>query len=243
MEGYRPSSYGDGIADVYDAWYEAGFDTQGAVEQLALLAAGGPVLELGVGTGRLALPLAARGLRVDGVDASAAMLDRLRAKPGADLLGLTLGDMAEAEPAGRYTLVFVAANTFFGLTTVADQRRCLANVAARLAPGGAFVIEAFVPDDRIERGSSVEVRTLAADRVVLFVNRFEPATQEAFGQYVDVTEAGIRLRPSHIRYAPPAELDDLAAAVGLALEQRWAGWRGEPFGPDSTAHVSVYRWR
>ncbi|MBK9179235.1 MAG: class I SAM-dependent methyltransferase [Acidimicrobiales bacterium] len=241
MEGYGPSSYGDGIADVYDAWYEAGFDTEAAVERLAALAGPGPVLELGVGTGRLALPLAARGLGVDGVDASAAMLDRLRAKPGAELIGLTHGDMAEAVPAGPYALVFVAANSFFGLTTLADQRRCLANVAARLAPGGAFVVEAFVPDDRIQRGSTVEVRALHADRVVLFVNRFEPVTQEAFGQHIDITEAGIRLRPSHLRYAPPAELDGLAIGAGLVLTDRWAGWRAEPFGPDSTTHVSVYR--
>jgi SAM-dependent methyltransferase len=230
------------MADVYDDWYAELPQLAAAVERLVSLAGGGAVLELGVGTGRLALPLAARGLRVFGVDSSAAMIERLRAKPGGDTVAVTVGDMAAPTPAGPFTLVFAAVNTFFGLDTEQAQAGCFASVATRLAPGGRLVLEAFVPDAGDEPVDRVAVRNLTVDRVVLEVSRSDPAGQIAEGQYVELTDnGGVRLRPWRIRWATPAQLDVYAAAAGLQLESRWSGWDAAPFTPDSTHHVSVWR--
>lgn len=236
---FSPGGYGDGMADVYDEWY-AHHDPGPAVDRLSRMAGTGRVLELGVGTGRLAVPLAATGAEVHGVDASPAMLERLRARPGSGAVHAVLGDMADEQPTGPFDLVFVAANTFFCLDTEDAQRRCLIHAARRLAPQGVFVLEAFVPDDRIEQGGSVEVRRVEATRVVLFVNMFDPASQRATGQHVDISEQGVRLRPSRIRYATPGQLDAMAADAGLRLRERWADWSATPFTRESTAHVSVY---
>lgn len=242
MEGYGPSSYGDAMADVYDDWYGDLPQLDAAVERLAALAAGGPVLELGVGTGRLALPLAARGLAVSGVDASAAMVERLRAKPGGETIATTVGDMAAAEPSGPFSLVFAAVNTFFGLDSEAAQRACFASVAGRLLPGGRFVVEAFVPEPGVGPLDRITIRDLTAERVVLSVSRADPARQIAEGHYVELRDgAPPRLRPWRIRWADVGQLDDYAAAAGLGLEARWASWDGEAFGADSVQHVSVWR--
>jgi SAM-dependent methyltransferase len=246
VEGYEADAYGEAMADVYDEWYAGVSDvaaTVAALTRLAAEAGGGRVLELGVGTGRLALPLAAAGLAVTGIDVSPAMVERLRSKTGGDQIEVVVGDMADDLPPGPFTLAFVAFNTFFGLTSADAQRRCFAAVAARLAPGGCFVLEAFVPDDEIiGAGSRVEVRSLSADRVVLAVSRHDADEQRADGQFVELTEAGgVRLRPWSLRYAPPAELDSMAAAAGLVLSERWSSWDQTPFTSDSAHHVSLYR--
>ncbi len=240
MDGYGAASYGDGMADVYDVWYRDLGDVEGAVATLADLAGAGPVLELGVGSGRLALPLAATGLEVHGVDASEAMVDLLRAKPGGDRIPVTLGDMADV-PTGttRFSLAFVAYNTFFNLTSEDAQRRCLRGVRASLRPGGRFVLEAFVPAPDAPT-SSVGVRTVALDHVVLEVTRHDRAAQAVVGQHVELREEGTRLRPWMIRYATPAQLDAMAADAGLVLDARWSDWRRTPFTDDSSTHVSVY---
>ena len=146
MERYGPEAYGERRADLYDAWYEDVLDPEACVDRLVELAGGGPVLELGVGTGRIALPLAERGLEVHGIDASPAMLERLRAKPGADRVHTHLGDMGEVAVDDEFPLVFVAANTIFMLASQDQQVGCFRAVASRLAPGGRFVVEAQVPD-------------------------------------------------------------------------------------------------
>jgi SAM-dependent methyltransferase len=244
VDGYEPPSYGEAMADVYDEWYAELGDATTTVATLTRLAASGPVLELGVGTGRLAIPLAEAGLAVSGVDVSPAMLARLRAKPGGERVVATVGDMAREEdlPAGPFAVVVVAFNTFFSLTTAEAQARCFVAVAARLAPGGTFVLEGFVPDDElIETGSRVEVRSLSAHRVVLTVSRHDAAAQRSEGQFVELTEeGGVRLRPWSLRYAPPDELDAMADAAGLVLAERWSSWDGAPFTTDSTHHVSRY---
>ena len=244
MDGYDASTYGDRFADVYDDWYGDVTDAEACTRRLRGLAGTGPVLELGVGSGRLALPLAAQGVEVHGIDASAAMLERLRAKPGADALRLTLGDMAEldlVEPPA-FALVFVAFNTFFNLGTRDEQERCLHRVASVLAPDGLFVIEAFVPTD--ERapgpGGSVTARHITADEVVLTVSRDDARAQTVSGQHIHITEGGIRLRPWHLRYAAPDELDAMAEAAGLSLAWRHADWAETPFSPDASVHVSAY---
>jgi SAM-dependent methyltransferase len=241
VRGYDAASYGDGMADVYDAWYAGLTGTEACVATLAELADGGPVLELGVGTGRLAIPLAARGVEVHGVDASAPMLEQLAAKPGGDAVRAVVGDMAGPLPPGPFPLVFVAYNTFFNLTTPEAQARCLRAVRAVLAPGGRFVLEAFVPDEEAPATQEVEVRTIDADRVVLHVSAHDPARREVRSQFVEITEGGIRLRPTFLHYLAPAELDALAGEAGLALATRWGGWDRLPFDDSSEVHVSVYR--
>lgn len=242
MRGYDDRSYGDGFADVYDDWYADITDVGATTATLADLAAGGAVLELGVGTGRLALPLAAAGVEVFGVDSSAAMLDRLRGKPDGHTVHATVADMVDDLPPGPFSLIFVAYNTFFSLLTPTRQRDCLQAVASRLSPGGTFAIEAFVPEVEGGPTSSVTVKSVAADRVVLSVSTADPDRQLAEGQYVDITETGgVRLRPWSIRWATPAQLDEMAAEAGLRLTDRWSGFDRTPFGPDSARHVSVYR--
>ena len=248
MEGYGPSSYGDRFADVYDDWYRGLSDVDVAVAALLDLAGRGPVLELGVGTGRLAIPLAgagaARNITVSGIDSSAAMLDVMRAKPGAELVDVHLGDMVDAMPEGPFALIFVAYNTLFNLADAARQAACFAAAAERLAPGGRFVVEAFVPDDPPREGSAVSVRSMTADRVVLSVSIHRPAEQLAEGQFIELTEAGtVRLRPWSIRYAPPDELDAMAAAAGLQLENRWLGFGDRDFRDGDERHVSAWRAR
>jgi len=245
VQGYRPDSYGDGFADVYDDWYGDLPGLHDTVRTVHRLAAGGPILELGCGTGRLAVPLAHLGAEVHGLDASAAMLDRLRAKPGGDRVTVHAGDMAEVEvgAAGPFTVVFIAFNTLFNLPSEDLQRRCFDRVARHLAPGGCFVVECFVPGDPPETvRDAVEVHTLDAARVVLRISRQDPDASTLSGQHVEFTEAGgVRLRPWHLRYGTPEDLDRFAAAAGMHLEERWADWTGRPFDDESTAHVSMYR--
>jgi Methyltransferase domain len=243
MEGYGPETYGDRIADVYDSFYIEGpaLDTEGAVEALAALAGDGPVLELAIGTGRLALPLLERGLDVHGIDASEAMVAKLREKPGGDRIPVTMGDFADVGVDGRYSLVFVAFNTLFALLTQDDQLRCFANVAVRLTDEGVFVVEAFVPDlARFDRGQRVNVMRVETDGVRLDAARHDPVGQRVDSQHVTITESGTKLYPVSIRYAFPSELDLMARLAGLELRERWGGWRREPFTTESPRHVSVY---
>jgi SAM-dependent methyltransferase len=248
MDGYDAGTYGQGFADVYDDWYGDVSDVDATVEGVLALLEGsaGPVLELGVGTGRLALPLASRGATVIGVDASEAMLARLRAKPGADRVRTVHGDMAHLGDLaldGPFALVFAAFNTFFNLTTREAQVSCLRDAGRALRPGGVVAIEAFVPPEPgTATDSVVTPRTIDRDRVVLTVAKRDPATQTIAGQHIELTEAGgVRLRPWLVRYAAPRELDEMAAEAGLTLRRRTADWRGTPFDDASTAHVSLYR--
>jgi SAM-dependent methyltransferase len=247
VEGYGPSSYGDRFADVYDDWYRGLSDVDATVSALLELAGRGRVLELGVGTGRLAIPLAGAGadrdLTVHGIDSSAAMLDAMRAKPGAERVELHLGDMVDDMPTRPFDLVFVAYNTLFNLADPDRQAGCFRAVADRLAPGGRFVVEAFVPDDPPREGSAVTVRSMTADRVVLSVSIHHPAEQLAEGQFIEFTEKGVvRLRPWSIRYAAPDELDAMAAAAGFRLECRWLGFGDRDFRDGDERHVSVWRY-
>ncbi len=236
---YRAATYGDRIAEVYDSLFT---EADGAaIDLLADLAGSGPVLELGVGTGRLAIPLVERGIVVHGVDASSAMVEKLRAKPGGEAIRVLIGDFGRVLPEGRFSLVFIAFNTFFGLLTREDQLRCFRNVAAHLGDGGRFVIEAFVPDvSRFDRGQRFAVSRVGSDHVWIEASRFDPADQIVDSQMIRIAESGIQLFPVRVRYAWPSELDLMAEAAGLRLRDRWAGWRREPFTSSSPGHVSVY---
>ena len=247
MDGYTARTYGDAFADVYDDWYGDAADAAAAAEAVHGLAGGGAVLELGVGSGRLAVPVAERGCEVWGIDASPAMLARLGARPGGDRVHAVLGDMADptAALAGAgapaFAVVVAAFNTLFLLADDGAQERCLRSVVSLLAPGGVVVLECFVPGEPpagVER--VLEPRTVAVDHVVLTVTEHDPATQVVRGQHVELRESGTRLRPWVLRYATPSQLDDLAAGVGLQLVERWGGWdRRRPNDADAM-HVSVY---
>ncbi len=243
MRGYDATSYGRGFADVYDTWYQAVSDVDATVRLIAELAGpGGRVLELGVGTGRLAIPMAAAGLQVTGVDASDAMLDRLRAGDPRGTVRVVRGDMVDDLPPAPFDVVLVAYNTLFNLTGDGDQGRCVATAARRLTPEGRLVIEAFVPDEPFRDGSEVGVRSLTVDRVVLSVARYDGAAQRAEGQFVELTEdGGVRLRPWFIRYSTIGQLDEMAAAAGLTLEHRWRDVTKTSFDEHCDRHVSVYR--
>jgi SAM-dependent methyltransferase len=241
MDDYRPETYGDRIADLYDAMTAAMPDPVDCVDRLAELAGPGPALELGIGTGRVALPLAARGVEVHGIDASAAMVEQLRAKPGGDAIPVTMGDFADVPVGGSYPLVYVVFNTFFALLSQDDQVRCFAGVARRLTQDGVFVLTAFVPDLSLySGGQSVRAHGLGLDHVRLDAARHDPVTQRVDFQHVLLTADGIRFLPGALRYAWPAELDLMARLAGLRLRERWGGWRREPFDADSGLHVSVY---
>ncbi|WP_349880414.1 class I SAM-dependent methyltransferase [Micromonospora sp. HUAS YX12] len=219
-------------------------DPAPAVDFLAPLAQGGPVLELAVGTGRVALPLAARGLAVEGVEASPEMVAHLRAKPGGADMPVTIGDMADVPVAGPYRLVFLVFNTLFNLVSEERQAACFRNVARVLAPGGAFVIETFVPDPAdFDRDEQVQVREVTEDSATIRVHRYDRAAQTFVRQTVTFDASGVHLKPFAMRYAWPEQIDELAERAGLRLTERYADWDRSPFDADSRSHISVYRRR
>jgi SAM-dependent methyltransferase len=242
MENYEPiMSFGEDAAAVYDE-YDHRDDTLATVAFLEQLAGGGPALELAIGTGRIALPLAARGIRVDGIDLSPAMVAKLRAKPGGDQIAVTIGDFADVPIPGTYRLIFVVFNTLFNLLTQDDQVRCFQNVAAHLAEDGAFVVEAFVPTflTRLRNDQYVDAEAIGVHEVRLDLGRHDPVRQQLVESHVVLSREGVRLYPIVTRYAWPSELDLMARIAGLRLKERWAGWNREPFTSTSHTHVSVY---
>jgi SAM-dependent methyltransferase len=241
VEKYEPiMSFGEDAAEIYDDAPRG--DESAAVAFLEQLADGGPALELAIGTGRIALPLAARGIRVDGVDLSPAMVAKLRAKPGGDEISVTIGDFANVPVAGSYRLVYVVFNTLFNLLTQEEQVRCFENVAAHLTEDGSFVVEAFVPTSltRLRDDQYVDAEAIGVDEVRVDVGRHDPVTQRLDESHVHLSRDGVRLYPIVTRYAWPSELDLMARIAGLRLKDRWAGWNRELFNSTSRAHVSVY---
>lgn len=240
MAEYIPSTYGDRIADVYDWLYPA--YEPAAIDFLQELAGPGPVLELGIGTGRIALPLAARGIRVHGIDSSETIVARLREKPGGRDLPVTIGDFTSFELDERFSLIYIAFNTIFALPTQEQQVSCFRAVAAHLLEGGSFVVEAFVPDlARFDRGQRVGVSQVQVDSVLLEASQHDRAHQRIDGQQILLSETGIRFIPVQVRYAWPSELDLMARLTGLTLVERRGGWDRQEFARDSPSHVSVYR--
>ncbi|MCW2910358.1 MAG: Methyltransferase type 11 [Actinomycetia bacterium] len=210
-----------------------------AVDLLAELAGGGRALELGIGTGRIALPLAGRGVPVHGIDMSRAMVARLRAKPGGDALGVTIGDFATTTAGGRFSVVYLVFNTIMNLTTQEAQVACFRNAAAHLEPGGCFVIEVVVPELRkLAPGQNVVPFDVSPGRWAF--DLYDTATQAMSSNYVEVSGGRGEYRSIPFRYVWPAELDLMAQLAGMRLRERWAGWAREPFSSDSGQHVSVW---
>jgi SAM-dependent methyltransferase len=245
MRGFDPTTYGERTADAYDrlVTLNPGVDDWEVVAAgLARIAAGRqPVLELGIGTGRVALPLVGHGLEVHGIDASPAMVAKLREKPGGDAIPVAMGDFADVAVDGRYPFICLVFNTFYALLTEDDQRRCLRNVAARLTDEGAFVVSGFVFDETLyEREQRVTVTHLGLDEVKLDAARHDRERQRIDAQQILISEQGIRLFPVALRYVHTWQLDEMAADAGLVLRDRWGGWAEEPFTDASRSHVSVY---
>jgi Methyltransferase domain len=241
MEAYGPETYGERIAGLYDELFHPPTSTEDTVEFLAGLAGGGPVLELAIGTGRIALPLAAKGIEVHGVDASEAMVAKLRAKPGGEAIPVTIGDFADVGVEGRYRVIAIVFNTLWALLTQEEQVRCVRNVAEHLTEDGTFVTEMYVPDpSRFDRGQRVDVRNIESRRVVLDASRHDREHQRVSAQLI-VLEDGdwVSLFPVELRYIWPSELDLMAELAGLRLRERWGGWRREPFGSTDWC-VSVF---
>jgi SAM-dependent methyltransferase len=227
------------MAEVYDEWFGVPEDTNDAVSFLGELA--GPALELGIGTGRIALPLAEKGIEVHGIDVSEAMVEKLRAKPSGLGIPVSIGDFADVDVEGRFSLVYVVFNTFFALLSQEDQVRCFSNVARRLREGGVFVIEAFVPDPaRFTGGQITQTKRVEVDRILLETSRHDPVRQRVYSQNILMSETETKFYPVQLRYAWPSELDLMARLAGLQLRERWGGWRREPFEASSVKHVSVY---
>ncbi len=243
MADFDPTAYGaSGIADEYDDLYAEHWETDVTVECLAELANGGPVLELGIGTGRLALPLVERGLEVHGVDASDEMVSKLREKPGGDRIPVVVADFAKADAGRDFALVFLAVNTIFALPDQQAQVDCFRNAARHLAPSGRFVVEAWVPDvGDFRHNRVVRPRITRPERISIETAELDPVEQMMRTTQAIFSNGSVRLYPANHRYAWPAELDLMAQVANLHKEERWADWRRSPFTADSRAHVSVYR--
>jgi SAM-dependent methyltransferase len=210
-----------------------------AVDVLAELARGGRALELGIGTGRIALPLAARGVEVHGIDLSQAMVARLRSKPGGDAIDVTIGDFASTRVERTFRLVYVVWNTIMNLTTQTAQVACFGNAAAHLEPGGMFVVEVGVPDLR---------RLPPGERFVVFdgspthwgIDEYDVANQGLISHHFEIRDGRVHQSSGPFRYVWPAELDLMAQLAGLELNARWAGWGRDAFTSESRSHVSVW---
>jgi len=234
--------FGERVAAAYDQ-ESAEMFTPGAVDPvvdvLAGLAGGGRALELGVGTGRIALPLARRGVPVHGIDMSRAMVARLRAKPGGDAVGVTIGDFATARVDGTFSVAYLVFNTIMNLTTQAAQVACFRNVAAHLDTGGRFVIEVYVPElQRLPPGEKLHVFT--ATPTHLGFEEYDVANQIAASHHYWVIDGQLEMFSSPHRYVWPAELDLMARMAGMTLRERWSSWTREPFTADSRSHISVW---
>jgi SAM-dependent methyltransferase len=241
---HEPSTYGDRWAPVYDRIH-AHLGTPEAVDPavaaLAELAGGGRALELGIGTGRIALPLARRGVTVHGLDASTAMIELLRQKPGGSEIPVHIGDFASFDLGSSFAVVYVVFNTFFALTSQDEQVGCLQSVSRHLADGGVLVIEAFVPDmSRFDRGQRISAGNVEDDHVSVNLERHDPVDQTVASAHLRLSPEGVELFPVAVRYAWPSELDLMARLAGLRLRCRWADWRRSPFTASSTNHISVY---
>jgi SAM-dependent methyltransferase len=240
MQTYTETTYGDKIADIYDDWYEN--YQPAAIETLAALAQGGPALELGIGTGRIALPLQDKGIMVHGIEASEKMVARLQAKPGGYRIPITLGDFGTVPVTGHFPLIYVVFNTLFALRTQDEQLRCFKNVAAHLTPDGVFVTETFMPDmKRFQRDQSIHLVAMDDGYLRIDVTRHDPVQQTIYSQHVAWTESGARFYPVRLRYIWPSELNLMAQLAGLMLAERWGDWDKRPFDQNSSRLISVFK--
>jgi SAM-dependent methyltransferase len=238
---FDPAAYGGHFASVYDDVY-ADLSPDEAVRCLGELAGGGAVLELGIGTGRIAIPLTATGVTVDGIDASPEMVAQLRRKPGGKGLRVEVGDFSATVMGRHYALVVLAFNTINAMPSQEAQVETFRNAAGHLEPAGAFVVENWVPDVAAFHGRrAVRVHEVGGRQVLLDVAELRPAEQRMDTTRLAFTNDGVRLLPMNHRYVWPGELDLMARLAGMHLEVRWEDWARTPFTDDSATYVAVYR--
>jgi SAM-dependent methyltransferase len=234
--------FGERVAERYDESSADMFESavvDPVVDFLADLAGSGAALELGIGTGRIALPLAQRGIRVHGIDLSDAMVARLRAKPGAEDIEVTIGDFATTRVEGTFSVAYLVFNTIMNLTTQDEQVACFENVAAHLEPGGCFVIEVGVPAlQRLPPGETVRAFDISATH--LGFDEYDVVSQGLISHHYSVVDGKLELHSVPFRYVWPSELDLMARLAGMRLRERWSGWKREPFASESRKHVSVW---
>lgn len=234
--------FDESVAARYDESSAAMFDegvTDPVVDFLVELAGSGRALELGIGTGRIALPLARRGVPVHGIDLSEAMVARLRAKPGGDAIGVTIGDFATTTIDGSFSVAYLVFNTIMNLTTQDAQVACFRNVAAHLEPGGCFVIEVGVPDlQRLPLGETV--RAFHVSETHWGIDEYDVAAQGLISHHIEIIDGRAERFAAPFRYVWPSELDLMAQLAGMRLRERWGGWKHEPFTSESRKHVSAW---
>ena len=234
--------FGEHVAERYDESAADMFEpavVDPVVDFLAELAGTGAALELGIGTGRIALPLAERGIRVHGIDLSEAMVERLKAKPGAESIDVTIGDFATTTIKGTFSVAYLVFNTINNLTTQDEQVACFQNVAAHLEPGGCFVIEVGVPNlRRLPPGETVHPFTVSPTR--LGFDEYDVASQGLISHHYVVVDGELEVLSVPFRYVWPSELDLMARIAGMTLRERWSGWKRELFTSESRKHVSVW---
>ena len=234
--------FGERVAARYDESVAGMFeqaDVDAAADFLAGLAGSGRALELGIGTGRIALPLAQRGVPVSGIELSRAMAARLHAKPGGADIAVTIGDFATARADGAFSVAYLVFNTILNLTTQAAQVACFRNVAEHLEPGGCFVIEVLVPELRLLPPGET-VRAFHVSETSWGIDEYDVAAQGLTSHHFEIVDGKLERFAVPFRYAWPSELDLMAQLAGMSLRERWSGWRREPFTSDSPAHVSVW---
>jgi SAM-dependent methyltransferase len=239
MKTYKEETYGNRIAKIYDDFY-SDFDPA-AIELLSELAGSGLVLELGIGTGRMALPLHGKGVDVQGIDASERMISELRAKKHGDEIEVLRGTFAEFKIDKRFQLIYVVFNTFFALLTQVEQVSCFRSVSEHLTPDGVFLMEVFVPNlCRFVAHQTVRTVNIDENMVRLDVSQVDPMRQQITSQHIILSEEGTSLYPVKLRYAWPSELDLMAQIAGLSLKHRWGSWTKDVFTKESKKHISVY---
>lgn len=239
MKNYSLKTYGERIAGVYDQYYSE-YDSA-SVQVLAELADGGNALELGIGTGRIALPLLQTGISVHGIDISESMVAQLHAKPGGERIPVTMGNFADVKVKGQFSLIYVVANTFYSLLTQEEQISCFQNAAKHLTPDGVFVIEAFFPElTRFTSGQAMRATHIGENEVRMDISMIELDKQLINSQHMVINEQGTQFYPVRLRYSWPSELDLMARVSNLRLRVRWGDWRKNPFTSASRLPVSVY---
>lgn len=241
MPGFDdPAFFGDQWADIYDE-HHAWIDPTAAVDFLSQSADHGKALELAIGTGRIAIPLAARGVQVQGVEASEAMVARMRGKPGGEAIPVDIADMAKLPAEGPFKLIYLVFNGLFSLLTKERQIQCFRGVADALEPGGIFVIECFVPDPAfLERGQRVVIRGVTETSAAIELTLHDAAAQRLTTQIIVFDQGGMHTHPVALRYCWPSELDLMAELADLRLRNRYGGWDKRTYDASSTGHVSVY---
>jgi SAM-dependent methyltransferase len=234
--------FGPRVAERFDERYAYQADpavVDPVVDFLADLAGKGDALELGVGTGRIALPLSARGVRVHGIDLSEAMVEKLKAKPGGDGIDVTIGDFATTKVDGRFSVAYLVVNTIMNLTTQEEQVACFRNVADHLAPGGCFVVEVGVPGlRRLPPGEVFQLFDVSPHH--LGIDEYDVASQGLVSHHYWIEGGTVEVLSPPFRYVWPSELDLMAELAGMVLRERWEDWTRLPFTSESTKHVSVW---